>query len=306
MTEKDYFLPTNDYVFKRIFGYVGNEKITKALLNAILDERVTKVDLDKNPITEKDLYDDKVGILDVRTTFNDQIDCDIEMQVTMQKEIAERILFYWSKMYVKNIHQGGNYADLKRTIVILITDFEMENLSKITKGHTEWKVREKDFQNIVLTDVLELHIIEISKLKKYADKTEQKDLLHWVEFLANPEKIGGIKMEDTENDEALRKALEVYEDLSKDEHERYLAELRMKHILDSRALKNEGYENGVRDGMEKGRKEGKIEGAKQNTLKIANEMLKEGESIEKIIRYTGLTKEEIEEIKKNNSDYKDR
>ena len=29
--------PTNDYVFKRIFGYVGNEEITKVLLNAIID-----------------------------------------------------------------------------------------------------------------------------------------------------------------------------------------------------------------------------------------------------------------------------
>ena len=28
--------PTNDYVFKRIFGHVGNEKITKGLINSIL------------------------------------------------------------------------------------------------------------------------------------------------------------------------------------------------------------------------------------------------------------------------------
>ena len=263
MDQKEYFVPTNDYVFKRIFGYVGNEEITKALLNAILNEKVTKVDLDKNPITEKDLYDDKIGILDIRTTFNDNVDCDIEMQVATQKDIAERILFYWSKMYSKGIREGGNYASLKKTIVILITDFEMTNLTQITKGHTEWEVREKDFQNTVLTDVLELHIIEISKLKRYANRTAEKDLLHWAEFLVNPEKIGGIKMEDTENDEALKKALEIYDDLSKDEHERYLAELRMKHILDSRAMKEEGYENGVRDGIEQGIKQGVEQGIKQ-------------------------------------------
>ena len=47
---KNAFIPTNDYVFKRIFGHVGNEEITKGLLNAILDTKVKKVDLDKNPI----------------------------------------------------------------------------------------------------------------------------------------------------------------------------------------------------------------------------------------------------------------
>ena len=47
------FTPTNDYVFKRIFGHVGNEVITQGLLNAILDIKIQKVDLDKNTLTEK-------------------------------------------------------------------------------------------------------------------------------------------------------------------------------------------------------------------------------------------------------------
>ena len=35
----------NDYTFKRVFGYTGNEEITKGLLNAILKEKVTEVNL---------------------------------------------------------------------------------------------------------------------------------------------------------------------------------------------------------------------------------------------------------------------
>jgi len=53
-------LPTNDYVFKRIFGQVGNEEITKGLLRAILKREIKKVNLDGNKILEKDLMDDKV------------------------------------------------------------------------------------------------------------------------------------------------------------------------------------------------------------------------------------------------------
>ena len=35
-------VPTNDYIFKRIFGKPGNEEITKSFLNSILDTEVTR------------------------------------------------------------------------------------------------------------------------------------------------------------------------------------------------------------------------------------------------------------------------
>ena len=52
--------PKQDYVFKRIFGYVGNEDITKDLLSSIIDDNITAIELDNNPILEKDLMDDKL------------------------------------------------------------------------------------------------------------------------------------------------------------------------------------------------------------------------------------------------------
>ena len=61
MEEDKAMLPTNDYVFQRIFGKVGNEEITKGLISAIIKREVKKVELDESPILEKDLRDDKVG-----------------------------------------------------------------------------------------------------------------------------------------------------------------------------------------------------------------------------------------------------
>jgi len=60
MVKDKAMLPTNDYVFKRIFGQVGNEEITKGLLSAILKRKIKEVNLDGNKILEKDLMDDKV------------------------------------------------------------------------------------------------------------------------------------------------------------------------------------------------------------------------------------------------------
>lgn len=158
------FLPTNDYVFKRIFGHVGNEIITQGLLNAILDTKVKKVDLDKNTILEQDIFDDKIGILDVKATLNDNVVCNIEMQMVNQTNIDRRLMFYWSEIYTSTIKQGNKYSALKKTIEILIANFEIKNLKLLPKGHTMWQLREKDFSKIVLTEVCEIHIIELPKL----------------------------------------------------------------------------------------------------------------------------------------------
>ena len=139
------FNPTNDYVFKRIFGHVGNEEITKALLKAILKKKIEKVDLDKNKILEKDLSSDKLGILDVRATIDDEDDVDIEVQVTDHKDIQERILFYWSKLFSRKIVSGEDYKELKKVVVILITEYEIDELRKIEKVLTKWQIREETF-----------------------------------------------------------------------------------------------------------------------------------------------------------------
>ena len=60
MVKDKTMLPTNDYVFKRIFGYVGNEEITKGLLSAILKKKINNVKLDGNTILERDLQEDKM------------------------------------------------------------------------------------------------------------------------------------------------------------------------------------------------------------------------------------------------------
>ena len=51
-----------------------------------------------------------------------------------------------------------------------------------------------------------------------------------------------------------------------------------------------------------GRAEGRAEGRTETVTKAVKNMLKYGEKEEKIIRYTGITKQEMEEIKKNIKD----
>ncbi len=143
--------PKNDYVFQRIFGYEGNEEITKGLINTIIDDiEIKSIKLDCKRILERDIENDKLGILDVRAVLGDLMQCEIEMQVIDKKNIEDRILYYWSRLYSKSLKRADDYLKAKRTIIILFTDYELDSLKCIEKYISRWHIREDEYANYIL------------------------------------------------------------------------------------------------------------------------------------------------------------
>ena len=91
---------------------------------------------------------------------------------------------------------------------------------------------------------------------------------------------------------AIKQARTVLEKISQDKHERYLAELREKHIMDQKAIRDAGYIKGKNAGIA----EGISEGMKKKQLEIAKKMKEKNIEISIIKEITGLTKEEVENI----------
>ena len=273
--------PKMDIIFQAIFGEVGSENITKDFLEKILKRKIEKISLDKNPILRRELKDDKLGVLDIVTELDGKEKCNIEMQLIDKNNIIERMLYYWSKMYTKQIKAGDDYNKLEKTIVILIADFNIKGLEEV-EYHSTWKIIETNsVKKLILTDKFELDIIELSKIK--GRENEKDQLLDWLVFLENPESERvARKMEENKN---LKEAVEKLDRISEDEKMQRIIELREKAIRDEHAI----YAKGLDDGVEKGAREKQIE--------IAKSMLKENMDIEIIIKITGLTKEEIEKLK---------
>ena len=269
--------PKNDYVFKRLFGSVGNETITKNLLSCILQQNITDVQLDCNPILEKNLLDDKVGILDIKAKIDNTTNIDIEMQVTDHKNIEKRILFYLSKMYTKTIKKSQDYSTLEKCIAILITNYNIDIIKNIPKYITKWNIREEEYQKIVLTDVMEIYIIELNKFKDYKEKSNHNSLNSWIEFIESPEVV------DMSNKE-IQKAKKVLEEISQDEHEQYLAELREKYIMDQMSIESAGYDKGLKAGIE------------QRNKQIAKKMLSKKIDLNTISELTGLSIQELKNL----------
>ena len=274
--------PKMDIIFQAIFGEVGSENITKDFLEKILKRKIEKISLDKNPILRRELKDDKLGVLDIVTELDGKEKCNIEMQLIDKNNIIERMLYYWSKMYTKQIKAGDDYNKLEKTIVILIADFNIKGLEEV-EYHSTWKIIETNsVKKLILTDKFELDIIELSKIK--GRENEKDQLLDWLIFLENPESERvARKMEENEN---LKEAVEKLDRISEDEKMQRIIELREKAIRDEHAI----YAKGVDDGLEKGAREKQIE--------IAKKLLKAKVEMEVIIETTGLTKEEIEKLVK--------
>lgn len=143
----------------------------------------------------------------------------------------------------------------------------MKNLAKIHKYHTAWHIREDEFSEIILTDKLEIHIIELKKLEvNNNQRGKHKELENWLKFILNPEEMEEINMS-----EDIKAAKRVLEQISKDEKEREKAYLRDKYIRDWNSRVNEGYEYGKAAGMIEGRKEGIREGRKEGRREGKNQ-----------------------------------
>ena len=284
--------PKMDIIFQAIFGEVGSENITKDFLEKILKRKIEKISLDKNPILRRELKDDKLGVLDIVTELDGKEKCNIEMQLIDKNNIIERMLYYWSKMYTRQIKAGDDYNKLEKTIVILIADFNIKGLEEV-EYHSTWKIIETNsVKKLILTDKFELDIIELLKIK--GRENEKDQLLDWLIFLENPESERVTrKMEENEN---LKEAVEKLDRISKDEKMQRIIELREKAIRDEHAIYAKGVDDGIEKGIQKGFEDGKEKGAREKQIEIAKKLLKSKVEIEIIIETTGLTEEEIKKL----------
>ena len=276
--KKDILLPKNDIVFQTLFSR-GKESITKALLEDILKIKIHKLDLDKSKDLLNDNKEDKNGRLDLRAVINEDIECDIEIQLATHKKILERFLYYWAKMYVANLKIGERYENLRKTISIIIVDENIEQLREIEKACTKWRITEEKYQNKILTDYFQLVIIEMPKAIKEYEVNKKDEMLQWMMFLDNPEDVEVAKIMEENKD--IKEAKEELDKISQDD------------LVRRRILRAE---------LERMDMEQIKEDTREDTaIEIAKKMLAKNMSIETIIEVTGLKKEVIEKISKQSN-----
>ncbi|MEF2902133.1 MAG: Rpn family recombination-promoting nuclease/putative transposase [Terrisporobacter sp.] len=281
--------PKMDFVFKNIFGSEKNPNILISFLNATLKPKdlITSVEI-KNTDLNKGYIEDKFSRLDVKATTSNNEIINIEIQLKNEYNMIKRSLYYWSKLYSEQLNEGEDYSILKRTICINILNFKY---LKTRKFHSGYRLKEI-YSNEELSDVAEIHFIEIPKLEEGSDEKDM--LVAWIEFLKDPEseKVRSLEMSIDE----IRQAKDELIRMSNDDTQRELYEMRAKTLKDKISALNEAERKGMQKGMQKGIKEGMQKGEKKKALEIAKSMIDMGLDKKTISKTTGLDLSEIEKL----------
>ena len=281
--------PKVDFVFKKIFGNEKHPNILISFLNAVIKptDLIKSVQI-KNTDIEKEHIEDKYSRLDIKAITNNGEHINIEIQVKNEYNMIKRSLYYWSKMYEGQLTKGQDYDTLSRTICINILDFKY---LKNDNFHNCYRLKEKN-TNEELTDVMELHFIEIPKLRKLENSEDISDMLEaWITFIESPtsELIDKLEMSLDEIKEAKEELLR----LSGNDKERERYEKRFESLLEQNSL----LANAERKGLEKGKKEGLKEGENRKAIEIAKNAIDNNLDDNTIQIITGLSLEEIKELR---------
>ncbi|WP_342278752.1 Rpn family recombination-promoting nuclease/putative transposase [Candidatus Tisiphia endosymbiont of Myopa tessellatipennis] len=282
----DKITPRVDLAFKKIFGVEENKDLLISLINSIVskEDQVAEVTL-LNPYNPKSFKNDKLSILDVKAKSVDGKRFNIEIQISDEADYDKRALYYWAKLYTEQLKVAQDYSTLSKAIGIHILNFT--SIPNVTKYHNVFHIVEKDSGLLYFKD-LELHTIELNKFtdNSYEElpdilKKVKNSLDMWTAFLTRHDLLNKDNLPKELDNASLKKALTVLNVMNFTDEEREAYEDHLKWLrIEANTLKKQ---------LEKGREEG--------IIAIAKEMLLNNEPMEKIIKYTKLSKSQIENLK---------
>ncbi len=274
--------PKIDLVFKKIFGTEQNKNVLKSLINSVLpkDEQIVEVTI-KNPYNESDFIGDKLSVVDIKATDEKGRWYDIEIQVKEQKYYGKRAIFYLSEIYRNQLNESDNYDKLKKTIVISLLDFNY------FLNDTRYFRRccYKDFDTNELYPELDFADLYFVELRKFDNEFKhiKTTLDRWITFLNRASELDKDNLPDELKYPEIIQAINTIDTMSLNAKEREYYESEKKVMRDRDAVMQTAVENAI-----------------DNTkIEIAKEMKMANEPIEKIVRFTGLIKEQIDKLLKD-------
>ena len=295
-----YFNPLNDYFIRYLFTDKGSsETILLDFINSIMINANMKTFRSVEILTPFNLKKNrnlKETIVDVKCITQNGSVVIIEIQLQGNSRFPERILYYWAANYSKLLKHGERYDELTPVISINLLNF---NLDKTKNIHSCYMLYEMNNRKL-LTDHLQIHIIE---LKKFRKNVLSKDLNYWLKIFTS-KNLEASMSEIVKEKPIMEEVQKKYNNFVKSrlmmmEYEKKEAYLYGNQIMldEERKLgREEGIKEGIEQGIEKGKEEGITEGIKENQILTAKNMKNKNMDINLISELTGLSIEEVEKL----------
>ena len=276
--------PTNDWIFKLIFGDERHKDNLINLLKSVIElpqEEYELIFLDTH--LRPEFKNDKLGIVDVKVQTKSGKIINIEIQVAPFKDIGKRISFYKSKLIVGQIAESQDYETIQDVICICI--FKKAIFPNVPKYVNRFRFMNPE-NGLLFEDIPE--IVYTLEIDKAPSRSEGSAVWEWLQFFRSRNKEE-FEMLAKRNPE-IRQAANTLYTLSADEETRAEYEARLKARRDLHAQIAYAYDDGLATGEARGLEKGRAE----ERLETARKLKAMGLSSEQITAATGLSPEALE------------
>ncbi|MGB7127504.1 MAG: Rpn family recombination-promoting nuclease/putative transposase [Candidatus Rhabdochlamydia sp.] len=281
-----YLDPKNDIAFKKIFGTEKNKDILLHFLNDILgfsgDQSIVDIEF-LSPILAPKIALKKQSIVDVLCKDKLGVKYIIEMQVTKSRGFEKRAQYYASQVYGNQANIGDEYHELKEIIFIAIADcIIFPNKSQYKSDHVilDKETHEHDLKDFSFTFI---ELPKFTKSKEELSSIEEK----WCYFFKHAHETTEKELKKLiGNDTIIHRAYTALDQFNWTDNElATYEELKRIHMDNKAAMAQEIYDAEAR-------------GIEKEKIQTAKRLLQDGLAIDLISRYTDLSKEQIENLRK--------
>ncbi|MEA5140566.1 Rpn family recombination-promoting nuclease/putative transposase [Arcicella rigui] len=275
-----YLNPYTDFGFKKLFGEEGNRDLLIDFLNQLLPPHHQIADLNfRNPENLADLSAERKAIFDIHCKALSGERFIVEMQKAKVKYFKDRSLFYVTFPIRDQAQQGDWNFKLEPIYFVAILDFEYDESEERRKFRRDVALKDQDGD--MFFDKLHFKFLQMPLFNKKENELATK-FDKWCYFLKNLESFDHIP--NILNEPIFQKAFGTAE----------LANLsaEQRAIYEENLIQYWGMKSALETAVE------------EREFEIAKIMLADNEPNERIVKYTGLTVEQIErlraELKKQN------
>ncbi|MDO7021137.1 Rpn family recombination-promoting nuclease/putative transposase [Brachyspira innocens] len=283
-----YFNPLNDYFIRYLFTDKGSsESILLDFINSIMLNANMKIFRSVEILTPFNLKKNKnlkETIVDVKCITQNGSVVIIEIQLQDNSRFPERILYYWAANYSKLLKHGERYDELTPVISINLLNFNLDKNKNIHSCYMLYEMNNKK----LLTDHLQIHIIELKKFKK---NILAKDLNCWLKMFTS-KNLEASMSEIVKEKPIMEEVQKKYNNFVKSKLMMMEYEKKEAYLYGNQIMLDEERRLGIEEGIKKG----KEEGIKENQILTAKNMKKENIDINIISKITGLSIQEIEKL----------
>ncbi len=278
--QEKYINPFTDFGFKKLFGSEPNKDLLIDFLNQVLPGKHKVKDLTYSRTEQLGNTEaDRKAIFDLYCIGENGERFIVEMQKAKQNYFKDRSVYYSSFPIQEQAKKGNWNYQLAAVYMVGILDFIFSTDESTQEVRHEVQLKDQNCQ--VFYDKLTYIYLEMPNFKK-AETELQNNFDKWMYVLQQLPYLQNRPQ--ALQDRIFQKLFEAAEIAKFSPDEKIKYEESLKYYRDLKNVVDTSFD------------EGKAEGKEERNVEIARQMKLEGEATEKIVRYTGLSREEIEKL----------